>query len=150
MGKTTAGLPLRPGEHYEKCPADGTVYRTKRRTRFRCPSCHVLAYAVPTPEAEPGDRRSIEGDSAGRVFRVLAERPAAGAAAPTYGDDVVIFLEDPDAPPAPGIPPSPPPGSRKPPSKTSIDARRERDRGPAPTGRLSRIWRGSLGDIFRG
>jgi len=109
MGKTTAGLPLASGQHYEKCPADGTVYRTRRSTRFRCPVCHTLAYAVPTPTGEPGNRRTIEGDDQGRVFRILDERPKGKPRA--FGSDVVVFLEDPTAaPPAPDVKPSPPPG----------------------------------------
>lgn len=152
MGTTTAGLPLRTGEHYEKCPGCATVYRTKRRTRFRCPGCHGLAYAIPTPDGEPGRRRAMDGDPAGRVYRVLDERPAEGAPA-EYGADVVVFLEDPDGPaPLGDVPSAPtrpgvPPGS--PASDARISARRERDRGPAPTGRLARLWRGSLGDVFR-
>jgi hypothetical protein len=151
MGTTTAGLPLRSGEHYEKCPECATVYRTKRRQRFRCPGCHALAYAVPTAEGEPGVRRTLEGDPAGAVYRILEGRPADGQAAPKHGDDVVLFLEDPDAPPpAPGVPPSPPPGPAPPPrSKTRAKAERERDRGaPAAGGILGRVWRGSLGDLF--
>jgi hypothetical protein len=150
MGNTTAGLPLRSGEHYEKCPGCATVYRTKRTTRFRCPGCHTLAYAVPVAAGEPGNRRTLEGDDQGRVFRILDERPAAGAPLPKHGDDVVLFLEDPDAPPAaPGIPPSTPPGGpRTRATDAEIAARRERERGERPTG-LRALWSGSLGDVFR-
>lgn len=153
MGTTTAGLPLASGQHYEKCPADGTVYRTRRRQRFRCPTCHTLAYAVPTPEGEPGDRRTLEGDPAGRVFRVIARRPDEGEAPPAFGSDVVLFLEDPVAPPAiadkPPAP-SPHPGDPDPaPSPTRRRAARARDRGPEPrpAGRLRRLFSSSLGEL---
>jgi hypothetical protein len=155
MGTTTAGLPLTSGQHYEKCPADGTVYRTRRRTRFRCPVCHRLAYAVSTPEGEAGDRRTLEGDEQGRVFRVIARRPDEGEAAPAFGSDVVVFLEDPApaAPPA-GLPgPSPRPGDPDPaPSPTRRRAARDLDRGPEPrpTSRIGRIFRSSIGELFRG
>jgi hypothetical protein len=155
VGKTTAGLPLRAGEHYEKCAACATVYRTKRRTRFRCPSCHALAYALATPEGEPGRRRSLEDDARGRVYRILEERPAADAAPPAFGDDVVVYLEDPEAPPAVDPPPAPTtrPGvkaARRGRSSAATDADRDRDRGPAPAGGIiRRIWRGSLGDVIR-
>lgn len=153
MGTTTAGLPLATGQHYEKCPACATVYRTRRRTRFRCPKCHGLAYAVPTPDGEPGDRRTLEGDAAGRVFRVIARRPDEGETPPAFGSDVVVFLEDPGEPaPAPGPAPSPRPGDPDPaPSPASRRAARDRDRGPAPTGgRLGRLFRSSIGEIIRG
>jgi len=149
MGKTTAGLPLTSGQHYEKCPRCATVYRTKRITRFRCPSCHALAYAVSTPKLEPGHRRTLEGDDQGRVFRILDSRPAGEA--PTYGSDVVLFLEDPDAAaPAPDARPtrSRPGGKPGPATDPEVAARRDRDRGPRPTG-VRALWSGSLGDVFR-
>jgi hypothetical protein len=152
VGKSTAGLPLTgrwAGGHYERCPADGTVYRSKRRTRFRCPSCHALAYTVPTPAGEPGQRRTLEGDESGRVYRILERRRAEGEATPVHGTDVVLFLEEPDAaPPAPDTPPPDPPapGPRRP--KTPAAARAAAAREESPRGGLiGRIWRGSLGDL---
>lgn len=146
MGRTTAGLPLRAGEHHEKCPACRAVFRTKRRTRFRCPICHRLAYAL----ADPGTgyvRRAIEGDE--RTFRIYAGRAAEGATPETGEDTDAMYLEDPtDEPPAVAGPPSPAPGPRPDPipTRTARTAAADRDRGP---GILGRIWRGSLGDVFR-
>lgn len=154
MGTTTAGLPLGAGAHYEKCPACATVYRSKRRTRFRCPQCHRLAYTVPTPDGEPGSRRSLEDDGQGRVFRVLDRRPEEGEAPPAYGDDVVMFLEDSTAPPP--LSDTPPPAShagaraRGGRSAADLAAAAAREQGAKPAGRLRRIWSGSLGDLFRG
>jgi hypothetical protein len=158
MGTTTAGLPLRAGEHYEKCPACATVYRTKRRTRFRCPQCHALAYAIATPTGEDGRRRSVDDDEAGRIYRILDRRPGEGETPPTFGDDVVLFLEDDAADPA--LPDHPPARSRPgvpggPPSPSRARAKREADRPPAPTsppkgtGIVRRILTGSLGDWLR-
>lgn len=153
MGTTTAGLPLTgrwAGAHYERCPVAscGTVFRSKRRTRFRCPACHTLTYAVPTPAGEPGDRRAIEGDAQGRVFRVIPRRPGEGETAPTYGDDVVLFLESPDGAGVADPAPSPAPGGPAPTPPTPTDRRAagERERG---TGLIGRLWRGSLSDLRR-
>jgi hypothetical protein len=153
LGKTTAGLPLQPGQHYERCPSCATVYRSKRRNRFRCPGCHRLTYAVPTPAGEDGNRRTIEGDPAGRVYRVLDRRRQEGEATPDHGEDVVLFLEEPDAePPAPDAPPSPDPGPgpRAKPTPTARKAAAARQAAPTSTlrRRLGRVWRGSLGDLL--
>jgi hypothetical protein len=134
MGTTTAGLPLRAGEHYERCPACATVYRSKRRTRFRCPKCHKLAYALPVPDGAGYTRRSVEGDE--RVHRIHLRRAQEGEAADPGDDHAAIFLEDPSAePPAAAAPPSPAPGPAAP--------------SQARPGRLSRAWRGSLGELLR-
>lgn len=147
MGTTTAGLPLRAGEHYERCPGCATVYRSKRRTRFRCPSCHRLAYALAAPDAAGYVRRSLEGDE--RTFRIIGRRPAEGETADPGDDSAALFLEDADAPPAAGdAPPSPAPASssRRKPTPTAAAAEHDRHRG---TSRLGRLWRGSLGDLVR-
>lgn len=144
IGTTTAGLPLRPGEHYERCPACSTVYRSKRRTRFRCPSCHRLAYLLAAPDGADYVRRSIEGDA--RTFRVILRRPAEGETADPGEDTAALFLESAEPPPAPDAPPSaaPTPHPDPLPSPTARAAAADRDRG---TGRLGRLWRGSLADL---
>lgn len=148
-GTTTAGLPLRAGEHYERCPGCATVYRTKRRTRFRCPSCHRLVHALAAPDAAGYVRRAIEGDE--RTFRVILRRPAEGETADPGEDTAALFLEDAGAPaPAMDAPPSPEPGPVRDriPSRTARRAAGDRERG---TSRLGRLWRGSLGDwLHRG
>ncbi len=156
---TTAGLPLRPGEHYEKCAECRGVYRTKRRTRFRCAYCHALAYAVETPEGEPGRRRVLEGDSTGRVYRTLDRRRGDGEETPAYGEDYVMFLEgEPELEGQPSSAAAPrssrrastPPGVAAPPSEARARARRDATRGPAPRGGLlRRLWHGSLGENVR-
>lgn len=149
MGKTTANLPLRTGEHYERCPSCATVYRSKRTTRFRCPSCHRLTYALPVPEAAGYARRSIEGDP--RTFRVYPRRGAEGETPDPGEDSAAMWLEDDSAAPvAPDAPASPAPGPNpdRVPTATARRAAGQRERGAS---RLGRIWRGSLGDwLHRG
>lgn len=145
MGKTTAGLPLEAGQHYERCPACATVYRTKRAQRFRCPACHRLAYAVATPDGEEGARRVLEADPT--VYRVIARRRQEGEEAPAAGGDVVLFLEEPDA-----APPAPAGGESRPgiPEPPGAPGRATRDAAAAATAEaqpgvlaaLGRWWRG--------
>lgn len=147
MGKTTAGLPLRAGEHYERCPACATVYRSKRRTRFRCPSCHRLAYALAAPDAAGYVRRSLEGDE--RTYRIHLRRGAEGETPDAGEDAAALWLEDAGAePPAPDAPSSPDPGPRPDPvpTKSARRAASDRERGSS---RVSRVWRGSLGEWLR-
>ena len=102
MGETTAGLPLRAGEHHERCVGCGTVFRTKRRTRFRCPKigCKALMHALAAPDGAGYHRRAVEGDP--RTFRVYLRRPAEGETADPGDDGAAIFLEAPGEPaPAP-------------------------------------------------
>lgn len=147
MGTTTAGLPLAAGQHYERCPACATVYRSKRRTRFRCPACHRLAHALAVSEGAGYVRRALEGDE--RTFRIHNRRGAEGEDAPAGDDSVGLWLEAAgDPPPAPDAPPSPAPGPHpnRVPSPTARRAASDRERG---TSRLGRLWRGSIGDWLR-
>lgn len=147
--RSTAGLPLGPRQHYERCPACGEVYRSTRDVRFRCPNCHRRAHAVPTPEGEPGRRRVLVDDPAGKVYRTLDARPAEGETPPAFGDDVVGYLESDDKPPAPDAPPSPPP-ARTPPARTPVEDRAHVERqGSRLAGLAGRLWRGSLSDVRR-
>ena len=147
--KSTAGLPLRAGEHYERCPACAEVYRSRRDVRFRCPACHRRAHAIPTPDGEPGRRRVLVDDPEGRTFRVLDARPGEGETPPAFGDDVVVFLESDAPPPAPDAPPSPPPGPRPPPRTRAEDRAAVSGQGSTFRGVLGAVWRGSLSDLRR-
>lgn len=159
--KTTATLPLTgrwAGGHHERCPRCGDVYRSKRRTRFRCPGCHALAYMVPTPAGEEGARRILEDDDTGTVYRILPRRRGEGEAAPTFGTDRVLFLEEPEAaPPAPPAPGTDPAGAAPgaPPRASRARARaadeRARAGGPAdPPAARPRGVRALLGALWRG
>lgn len=150
MGTTTAGLPLTgkySRAHYERCPGCATVFRSSRRTRYRCPQCHRVMYALAVEDGATGyHRRALEGDA--RTFRVFLRRPGEGEALPDAGSDVAMWLESADPAPAPDAPPSAPPhpGPAEPPTPTSRTAAHDRERG---AGRLSRLWRGSLGEVAR-